>query len=372
MHPQRVAGLCLWIVVSSVAVAAQQRSDTAGTSPTSSTIVTERTYQSTGVLPLRRVERRTASGGRKGMIETVEALGIEGNWEPVEETVTDAGRTGSGGPAKAGAYAQRDVFRFDLQHRRTLAETTESEVTRANGSTRNVQRTWIADLDGRLTLSSGYIEETTLTSRSVQQTDETRSRLSIEGSLQGTERWQSTEQQVNSAVVRHDSAYLVRDVNGQWLLSEARSGESRGIGSVERVEEEAIQRQNLTEVVGALALSDKVVTRTSESSAGDRVVIETYSQDAEGFVRNDNHLALRQRVSRSTTATAGGGRSIIEEIEERNPMAPNDPMHVTQRTVVSVRSSGRGGWVTERQIFERDQNGRMFLVTKDTEVATEK
>jgi len=81
---------------------------------------------------------------------------------------------------------------------------------------------------------------------------------------------------------------------------------------------------------------------------------------------------LQQRVTSSTTATADGGQSTVEEIEERNPMAPNDPMHVTRRTLVTVRSNGRGGWVSERQMFERDQNGRMFLVAKDTEVTTEK
>jgi hypothetical protein len=102
------------------------------------------------------------------------------------------------------------------------------------------------------------------------------------------------------------------------------------------------------------------------------VVIETYSQDAEGFVRNDSRLALRQRVSRSTTVTANGVRSTVEEIEARNPLAPNDPMHVIQRTLVTVRSLGPDRQVTERQIFERDQNGRMFLVSKDTEVTTEK
>jgi hypothetical protein len=135
------------------------------------------------------------------------------------------------------------------------------------------------------------------------------------------------------------------------------------------VEEETIQRPNLT---GTLVLSDKVVTRTSESNGANRVVIETYSQDAEGFVRNDSRLALRQRVSRSTTVTANGVRSTVEEIEARNPLAPNDPMHVIQRTLVTVRSLGPDRQVTERQIFERDQNGRMFLVSKDTEVTTEK
>lgn len=182
--------------------------------------------------------------------------------------------------------------------------------------------------------------------------------------LREVERSESTEQQVSPAVIRRDRAYMYRDLNGRWVPTEARSGETRGIGSAERVEEETIQRPNLT---GALVLSDRVVTRTSESNGEHRVVIDTYSQDAEGFVRNDSRLALRQRIRRSTTVTAYGVQNTVEEIEARNPLAPNDPMRVIQRTLETVRSVAQGRWVTERQVFERDQNGRMFLVANETE-----
>jgi hypothetical protein len=278
--------------------------------------------------------------------------------------VTDTTRTGN-----TTTRTQRDVFYFAAQRKRTLAATTQSEQeTRPNATTTNVERTWIADLDGHLILSSGYSEERRLVSPGLHQTEATALLRGPEG-LREVERSESTEQQVSSAVIRHDSAYMFRDLNGRWVPTEARSGETRGIGSAERVEEETIQRPNL---VGALVLRDKVVTRTSESNGENRVVIDTYSQDAEGFVRNDSRLALRQRVRRSTTVTADGGRSTVEEIEARNPLAPSDPMHVIQRTLVTVRSAAPGRWVIERQIFERDANGRMFLVTKDTEETTEK
>ena len=321
--------------------------------------MTEQTYPGAGFLPFRRVERRTESGGRKIIVEAVETPGIEGTWERVEEVVTETRRTGW----------QRNVFRPDLERRQKLAETTQSEETNANGNTRNVQRTWVADLDGRLTLSSGYVEETTSPSPGVRRTDAIVSRPSLEGALRATERDSSTEQQISSAVVRHDSTHLVRDPNGRWLPTEARSGEARVVGSAERVEEETLQLPNMN---GALVLSDRVVTRTSESNKENQTVIEKYSQDAEGFVRNDSRLALRQRVRSSTTVTADGGRSTVEEIEARNPIAPNDPMHVIQRTLVTIRGVAPGHWVTERQVFARDANGRMVLVTHDTEEATDK
>jgi hypothetical protein len=339
----------------SLAAGAQQRGDTAGAPQESTTTVTVHTYPRSGFLPLRRVERRTESGGRKVIIERADAPSVEGQWAPLEEVVSET--------------TQRDVFRFDFDRRRRLAETTHAEETQANGTTRNVQRTWVADLDGRLILSSAYSEDTRLVAPGTRQTEATVSIRAAEPSLREVERNISTEQHLTAAVVRHDDTHLVRDLNGRWVPTEARSGETRGIGSAERIEEETIQRPNLN---GALVLRDKVVTRTSESNGETRVVIETYSQDAEGFVRSDSRLALRQRIRRSTTATADGGRSTVEEIEARNPLAPNDPMRVIQRTLETVRSVGAGRRVTERQVFERDQNGRMFLVTNETEEITGK
>jgi hypothetical protein len=353
MTPQRIAGVCIWIVVSPLAAGAQQGETSSTASAAAATTVIEQTYPSSGFLPLRRVERRTASGGRKVIIETAEAPSVEGKWEPREEVVTET--------------TQREVFRFDFDGRRRLAETTQSEETQVNGSTRNVQRTWVADLDGRLTLSSGYVEATTLVSPGIQQRTATLSLQGPEGSLREVERRESTEHQVSSAVARHDSTNSVRDLNGRWVATEARNGQARGIGSAERVEEETIQRQNLN---GALVLRDSVVSRTSETNGENRVLIETYSQDAEGFVRSDSHLGLRQRVRKSTTVTADG-ESTVEEVEARNPVAPNDPIRVIRRTVLTTRRVAPGQWQTERQMFQRDVNGRLVLVADDTEETTE-
>jgi hypothetical protein len=361
MTPQRIAPFAIWIVITSAAATAQQQSETASVPPASATTVTERTYPDGGRTAIGRIERRTESGGRKVLIETTVAPNVEGRRQPVEEVVTDASRT-----TTPHTRMQRDVSRFDLQGRRMLAETTQSE---GDASARNVRRTWVADADGRLTLSSGYVEETTSTSPGIQRTDATLLLLSPEGALREAARSESTEQQVGSGTVRRDSTYLVRDPNGRWTPTEARSGETRGVGSPERVEEETIRRPNVN---GALVLSDKVVTRTSESNGDIRVVVETYSQSADGLVRSDSRLALRQRATRSTTVTADGGRSTVEEVEARNPVAPNDPMRVIRRTLTTTRIVTPGRWVTHTQIFERDPNGRMVLVANDTEEPTGK
>jgi hypothetical protein len=160
-------------------------------------------------------------------------------------------------------------------------------------------------------------------------------------------------------LVRHETTVLVRDINGGWKSIEVRSGEAR-IGPSERVEEETIQRRDLN---GELTVTERNVTTRSRSSDQEQAVIETYTPYADGI----SPLALSQRVQRTTTATADGGRYTVEDVESRSRVAPSDPMRVTGRTVTTVRPVGTGRWVTERQVFERDLNGQMRLVSNETE-----
>jgi len=362
MTPQRIAGLCASIILTSVAATAQQVSQPTEAQPSSASRVTEGTFPTSGFLPFRRVERRTESGGRKVFIEAVETPSIEGNWHPVVEVATE-----TTGTANA-AGTRRDVFGFDAQHKRMLMETTVGERTAtANGNTRSVENTWTSDINGQRALAARRIEETRSIAPGQQQRDTTLFLATPDG-LQGSERTEYSEHRVAPTVIRQEGRDLIRDLNGRWQAIETRNGQTRGAGSAERVSEETVQAPDLT---GTLALRDRVVSRTSESKDVQEVVTETYSQGAEGFVRSDSHLALLQRVRRSTTLTADGGRNVVEEVEARNPMVPGDPMRVVQRTVVSVRKVAPDRWQTERQVFARDLNGRFILVVNDTEDTTQ-
>src|SRR6185503_7318762 len=144
--------------------------------------------------------------------------------------------------------------------------------------------------------------------------------------------------------IRHESTQLIRDINGRWQPIGARHGEAREIGASERIEEETIQRRDLN---GNLVVEERNVTRRSNANDKEQVVIETYAPYADGLPR----LALSQRVHRTTTATADGGRYTVEEVEGRSLVAPNDPMRMIRRTVTTVRQIGTDRWVTERQVF---------------------
>ena len=358
MTPQRIAGLCASIILTSVAATAQQVSQSAEAQPSPTSRVTEGTFPTSGFLPFRRVERRTESGGRKVFIEAVETPSIEGNWHQVVEVTTE-----TTGTANA-ASTRREVFGLDAQHKRMLMETTVGEQSAAaNGNIRSVENTWTSDINGHRVLVARRTDETRSIAPGEQQRDTTLFLATPDG-LKGSEQTEYSERPVAPTVIRHESRDLVQDLNGRWQPIEARSGQIRGAGSAERSSEETVQAADLT---GTLALRDRVVTRTSESKDVQEVVTETYSQGAEGFVRSDSHLALLQRVRRYTTLTADGGRNVVEEVEARNPMAPSDPMRVVQRSVVSVRKVAPDRWQTERQVFSRDLNGRFVLVVNETE-----
>jgi hypothetical protein len=115
------------------------------------------------------------------------------------------------------------------------------------------------------------------------------------------------------------------------------------------------------DVNGRDAVSEKVVTHRARTNDEERVVIETYSVS-----EYTDRLALNRRVRRVTTVTEDGSQT-VEETEERNPASPSEPLRVIQRSRTTLRRTGSDSYVSERQIFEPDGNGRFVLVRKQSE-----
>ena len=90
-------------------------------------------------------------------------------------------------------------------------------------------------------------------------------------------------------------------------------------------------------------------------------MVETYA--GASYERGVNgRPPLNQRVQRTTTATADGGHYTVEDVEERSRVSPGSPLRVVRRIVTTVSPSGPNDFVTQRQIFELDVNGRLRLV----------
>jgi len=168
----------------------------------------------------------------------------------------------------------------------------------------------------------------------------------------------ASDQPVRST--REDSTRLLLDINGRQQPVEIRSSETREIGPSEYSEEATIRRPDLN---GTFVVSERNVVHRSEANGSRQEVIETYAYDAEGFARSDGQLALHQRVRTSTSAMPDGGRQTVEEVEGHNLAAYREPMRVVRRVVETVREIAPGRWVTDRQIFELDLNGRLVPIS---------
>ena len=103
------------------------------------------------------------------------------------------------------------------------------------------------------------------------------------------------------------------------------------------------------------------MTKRARTTDEERVIVETYLPSIDA-----GRLALSRRVNAVKTMTDDGNRT-VEETAERNPVAPSEPMRIVRRTVTTVRRSGTDSYVTERQMFEPDGNGRLVLVGKQSE-----
>ena len=276
---------------------------------------------------------------------------------PRQEVVTDTVTSGSS------KQTRNDVVVIDERGQRRLLETTEStQETLANGRSRTVETTSAPDANGRLGVMSRYTEETTTAPSGRRETVGIVLVPGINGGLQESRRTESTEREVTPGVIRVESTERVRGQNGGWETAEVRTLETRPIGPGDSLEDETIQRRDPS---GRLAVSQRNVTRRTEANGRVVEVTETFGDNLQVRTRPDTPMGLSQRVTRTTTATTGGGSSTVQEVEARSLAAPNEPMRVVRRIVETVRTVG-GQSETQRQIFERDTNGRMVQVSSDT------
>jgi len=351
-----IAGVGLWIVIASAGVMGQQRADT----PKERVVV--RTHPAGGVVPSRLVEIRTADGRREVVTEIIETPDLDGRFRPSAETVTETVRSGSDA-----AQIKREVFGFGGSGERLLVETTRSEQeTLPDGTTTIVQDSWSPDINGRLALTSRQIHHIQPISRDVHDTDIEVFRPDVNGGIRQSEALRTSERQAAGGVVRRNSTFFVRDTNGRLQPTEMRTHEVRTPGS-EYIEEETIRR---LDVNGDLVLSERNVIRRSQSSGEDRMVTETFARNVGGMI-SGNRLELTQRVRRTMRPTPDGGNQAIEEVEERVPGSPSEPVRTVRRTVETVRKVDAQHWESDLQVFDLDLNGSLVLTATEKGSATD-
>ena len=358
-----MAAVGFWIVFASIAVMGQQRQEGRGLRPRPSEHVVLVTHPSGGVVPSRRIEIRTADGSREVFTEIIETPDLDGRFRPSVETITETVRS-----ASDAAQIKRDVYGFGASGERLLVETTRSEqVTLPDGTTTIVQDTWAPDINGRLALTSRQIHHIQPVARDNRAASREVFHAGVNGDLRQSEVIRETERQVGTDGVRRDSTFLVRDVNGRLQPTEMRTQEVRTTG-LEYVEEETIRR---LDVNGDLVLSERNVVRRSQSNGEDRSVIETFSRNVGGMIESRGRLQLTQRVRGTTKPASDGGSQTVEEVEERVPGSPSEPVRVVRRTVETVRRIDAQHWESDLRVFDLDLNGRLVLTAEEKGAATD-
>jgi hypothetical protein len=141
------------------------------------------------------------------------------------------------------------------------------------------------------------------------------------------------------------------------VLSAATTTAQQGAGS----SSDTVASHGSRDLNGTVAVNERVVIHRAQTNEGEQVVVETFSPSIEA-----SRLTLSRRVRRITTET-GDGTQTVEESEERNPAAPTEALRVVRRSVTTVRRSGADLFVTEREVLERDLNGRFVPVLTQTE-----
>ena len=315
--------------------------------PSSSTL--EQSAAAGAMTPARVQQTRTESNGREIITEKTETPDIDGRMRVSRETTTETVKTGPGT-----TQTKREIYTTESGQRR-LAETTQTETqTMSNGSSSSVSNTYSPDVNGRLGLLTREVQEVKSLDPNTRQTDTVIYHPGINQSLRESERRQETEKKVSDELTQTESTRSLRDANGRWQVTESRSQEVRET-KTERVEEETVSRLSDQ---GTMEVSERTVTRQSKSGNTDETVTEVYNLNLGGlFRRNNNRLELDRRVRVTTT-----GEETIREVEGRNPISPNDPLRVIERTVETRRQVGPDQWETTRQVFALDGNGRLVPV----------
>ena len=259
------------------------------------------------VSPSRHLTIRSSDGQREVVTEIIETPDLDGRFKSVLETTTETIRS-----TPDTMSVKRDVVRFGLQGERMLMETTRVErETLPDGTVTVIENTWTPDFDGRLRLTY----RRTQTIRSIPQ--------SIEETQPGTLRGEITP----------------------------------------CLREETIDR---LDVNGDLTLTERTVTRRSQANGHDQIVTETFARDVGGMVQSGNRLELTRRVLRTTAAGADGSVALVEEIDERVPGCPSEPIRTVRRRLGTIRQVDAERRETDVRVFDLDLNGRFVLTARET------
>jgi len=308
--------------------------------------------------PTRTSETHTEAGGRSIDNQSVEHMGMYGQYEPYQdiqkETVTVDATT---------VRTIERTFGRDSDGRKTLVQVTEEEKrTLPGGEVKVVRTTSNPDANGGLQVVQREVQDTRQINPNVQETKSTVFTASTNGGLAASMQTTERDTKTGDHTVEFRKSTLLPDLNGGWQTGEVREGTVKSDGK-DRTKEERVLRPGAD---GNLAVVERTVSKESENAAGEkRGTVETYSNNLPG-TPVDGSLRLNQRVTTVSRKSEDGRQSSETQVEQRNPGQPSDRPRLTEQTIDIVRPGLDGTTRQTQTLRSLNSSGGLGVVSVDT------
>jgi hypothetical protein len=351
--------MVLFVTWATVAQAQSGADASANDSNKSWNTTSEQRSTSGNLNPTRSSERHTEGKGRIVDTQTLERIGMDGQYVPYLDVERES--------VKVDASTTRTIERTygrDPDGRKTLVQVTEEEQrTLPGGGQKVVRNVSSPDLNGGLQLVRREIQDTKQTSASTQETRTTVLSPDINGGLKPTMQIEERQTKSSDNAVEFKKSTMLPDGAGNLQVMEVRQGTiKKEEGRQGSTKEESVLRPDAD---GRLAVVERTVSKESETAPGEkRETVETYSTAVPGAAA-DGSLHLTQRITTVNRSRADGGQTTEQQVEERNPGNPGDNPRVTQKTIDIVRPALSGPARETRTTLSLDSTGSLGTVWVD-------
>lgn len=262
----------------------------------------------------------------------------------------------------------RRFYNFESEgERRPIEIAKETRIESEDGSKQITRDISTPDQEGRFTLIRREVKDVEVINPSLTRSTTTVYKPDIDGEFSASETVLATEQVSPSGVRQIETKTQLRDTNGDWKpflrtessFQEDPDGVQESRQSVFRKDYRGRDRLELSE--------QTVRHRSPQGDGGEKIVEETFSRNIGGTTRyGDGKLHLDQRLTIVRTPLSGDREQVVQELYQRNPVAPSEDLRIIERVVTISRPLPGGRTEEKIEIQARDGNRGLKTVAVRT------
>jgi len=342
-------------LLSGVALVAQTSDSSTTEGPNSWSAITD--SKSNNINPTRIIESHSQDGNRTLDKQSDQIRRFDGCFEPYRDIERET--------LQVDASTTRTTtrrFGRDGNGTKILVQVIEEEKHTLPGGDSSVLRvTSDLDINGTLQLSRRETEETRVIGKDLDETQTVVMLPSVNGGLVPAVKVHEFRKRVTRDTIESQKTTLLLDGGGNWQVSETRRTTARQEGTTRSIEEHILRPDS----EGTLGEVSRIVTEASETTSGEKSnVVETYSVDAPGTIR-DGSMHLIERTTTAQRSSSSGEQITEQRVERPSPGDPDSSLHVSTLINDTVRPVATAEQST-RTISVRDSNGSFEVISVDT------